>query len=359
VGDPASGYIKELRIKYKIGDAILEKNAMEHEPLNINASSEDELKILKAVFGKFERGIDGIPASNPVYDVTEKVRAMTSSGVLEIFAKDDLVDGIEKSQTPKALRIIYHSNGEIRTTTVAEGDAIKLTQEGASPKLVVRNGEVHWHTPYPGAITFTTSTGTTKTIEVEEVPKPVTLSGAWEVDFPVSENVSMSSTFSQLASWTTSSNDDIRYFSGTANYTKQFELPKKLLQSETSITLDLGSVYTIAEVTLNGENLGVLWKAPFTMNIDDFVQEGTNKLEVKITNLWPNRLIGDEQLSLDFERNGKGIKQWPDWLINNTERPTERVTFADYQHWDKYSELQVSGLLGPVQIIVSKVQRIK
>ena len=92
--------------------------------------------------------------------------------------------------------------------------------------------------------------------------------------------------------------------------------------------------------------------------MDDFVQEGTNRLEVKITNLWPNRLIGDEQLPLDFERIGKGIKQWPDWLINHTERPTKRATFADFNHWDKDLVLLPSGLMGPVRIVVSRVEEL-
>ncbi len=114
--------------------------------------------------------------------------------------------------------------------------------------------------------------------------------------------------------------------------------------------LDLGSVRVIAEVIVNGKNLGVLWKAPFRVNLDSFVNEGVNNLEVKITNLWPNRLIVDEQLSEDYERKDKNIKKWPDWLLNHTKRPSDRVTFATYKHWDKDSQLQSSGMLGPVTI---------
>jgi hypothetical protein len=208
-------------------------------------------------------------------------------------------------------------------------------------------------------MTYTTNGGKIKSVEVKSVPNPIELSGTWSVEFPGSENGSTSTSFNKLASWSESSNDDIRYFSGTASYTNQFEIPQKLLQNGNSFMLDLGSVYEIAETILNGKNLCVLWKFPFRINIDDFVQEGTNKLEVKITNLWPNRLIGDEQLPMDFERNGKGIKQWPDWLINNSERPTERETFSTFKHWDKDSDLLPSGLLGPVKIVVSKVLEIE
>ena len=136
----------------------------------------------------------------------------------------------------------------------------------------------------------------------------------------------------------------------------QLKISKKLLKESNSLELDLGNVQVIAEVILNGENLGILWKAPFRINIDNAVKIGTNILEVKVTNLWPNRLIDDEGLPLDYQRIGNNISLWPDWLVNPTERPTNRSTFPAYLHWHKDSELLLSGMFGPVRIVVYSVE---
>ena len=358
VGDPAPGYKKELRIKFKIGNEILEKNAMEREWLEVDAPNNGRLEILKAVFGKFGRGIDGIPPSNPVYDVTEKIKSMVIAGDFEIpIDHSFVVDG--ETNTKQDLRLIYSTNGDEKTVTVSNGDTLKLTQPTPELKLVYRDAKVNWVTPFDGEITYRSSLGKTKTHKVKSVPEPIELTGVWNVSFPLKNGTFENTTFDELTSWIASTNDDIRYFSGTASYKKQFNVPAQLLQSENSLQLDLGRVKEIAEVYINGKNLGVLWKEPFRMNIDEVVQEGTNTLEIKITNLWPNRLIGDEQLALDYERKGTNVKEWPEWLLNDTDRPTERLTFAAFKHWHKDSKLLPSGLMGPVKIVVSKVEELK
>ena len=123
------------------------------------------------------------------------------------------------------------------------------------------------------------------------------------------------------------------------------------------LLLDLGRVEVIAEVRLNGRNLGVLWKAPFTLDITEAAKVGDNSLEVKVTNLWINRMIGDEQLSEDSDRNPNGtLKQWPQWLQQGKPSPAGRHTFTSWKLWAKDSPLQESGLLGPVTIrCVAKV----
>ncbi len=356
--DPAPGYKKELRIQYKIGDVMLEKNAMEKEWLEITNSDHEKLEILKAVFGKFERGITGIPPNKPVYDVTEKIKSMVASGTLEIPVSNHLIKE-STTNTKKALHLVYTTSGEEKTVTVANGGLVKLTQTAPESKFFYKNGTVHWQTPTAGKITYHSSTGKTHRLKIKSIPDPIELSGNWKVDFPLKNKTFVHETFDTLSSWTHASNEDIRYFSGTASYTKEFDIPSDLLQSSHALQLDLGNVRIIAEVILNGKNLGILWKAPFRIPIDHAVHEGTNTLEVKITNLWPNRLIGDEQLALDYTRKGPNVKQWPDWLLNKTDRPTARVSFAAYKHYTKDSELLPSGLLGPVKIVVSKVVALK
>lgn len=353
--DPAPGYKKELRLVYQIGDLVLEKNAMEKESLIIDNPGQRELKILKAVFGKFERGVEGIPPNKPVYDVTNNVKAMVASGVLEIPVNDRFVQRTSENDQKNALRLVYSTNGEEKTLTVSHGGTLKLSQAKLVPKLMYINDKVSWETPYPGEMTYTTSAGKTKTVTVKSVPKPIDLSGAWQVQFPNAKEI----TFDKLISWTESTNNDIRYFSGTAAYKKEFTLTKEMLKDDISLELDLGSVKEIAEVIVNGQNLGILWKKPFRINLDKAVKKGNNTLEVRVTNLWPNRLIGDEILPLDYKRNGPRLKQWPDWLINSTERPTQRITLPAFKHWYKDSELLPSGLLGPVQISVFSNCKIK
>ncbi len=182
------------------------------------------------------------------------------------------------------------------------------------------------------------------------MPERIGLNGPWDVSFPIKLGPTADTKFNELDSWSSTADQRVRYFSGTASYQKEFKLPEELLQSDISLELDLGSVRVIAEVIVNGKNLGILWKAPFKVNLDGCARVGKNQLEVQVTNLWPNRLIGDEQFPEDTKRRGPHVKQWPDWLLNQTDRPSNRISFAGFKHWDKQSPLQASGLLGPVVI---------
>src|ERR1700733_15365417 len=136
-----------------------------------------------------------------------------------------------------------------------------------------------------------------------------------------------------------------------------------MLGSDRRLYLDLGRVCVIAEVALNNKDLGVLWKPPFIVDITDTFTAGNNDLEIRVVNLWPNRLIGDEHLPEDCEwasplsgrhprpKNwGMPLQRWPQWLLENKSSPTGRVTFTTWKYWRKDDPLLESGLLGPVQI---------
>ena len=163
-------------------------------------------------------------------------------------------------------------------------------------------------------------------------------------------------TFDKLVSW--SEREDVRYFSGTATYAKEIEVP-----AGRQVTLDLGVVKNVAEVRLNGKACGVLWKPPFRMDVTGAVRPGKNRLEVDVTNLWPNRLIGDEQLPDDCDwgapRNfqnrevGRNLLVVPNWLAKGTSRTSGRQTFSTFKFFMKDSPLLESGLLGPVVLEVT------
>ena len=110
-----------------------------------------------------------------------------------------------------------------------------------------------------------------------------------------------------------------------------------------------------AEVSLNGQDLGILWKPPFRANLTAAAKPGVNKLTIKVTNLWPNRLIGDEQLPPDVEWKELQLKEWPQWLLDGKPSPTGRLTFTTWHHWKKDDALLESGLLGPVTLQTAEI----
>ena len=129
-----------------------------------------------------------------------------------------------------------------------------------------------------------------------------------------------------------------------------FELPGERLQSQFHHFLDLGKIEVIAEVKLNGQDLGVIWTPPYRLDVTRLLQPGRNTLEVQVTNLWVNRMVGDEQFLLDYECP-RTIASWPAWLTDPSKRPEpQRMTFSTFRPFTKETPLMPSGLLGPVKI---------
>jgi len=106
--------------------------------------------------------------------------------------------------------------------------------------------------------------------------------------------------------------------------------------------------------------LPVLWKAPFRVDVSGLVRPGVNTLSVRVTNLWPNRLIGDEQQPDEVTWNADGsIQSWPQWLTDDKPRPkSNRVAFTTWRFWHKNDPLLESGLLGPVVLRAVPVLRL-
>jgi hypothetical protein len=176
------------------------------------------------------------------------------------------------------------------------------------------------------------------------------------VRFPEGLGAPASAQFDQLLSWPAHPNPGIRYFSGTATYEKDFELPPEFFGPNRELYLDLGEVAVIAAVKLNGRDLGILWKPPFRVRVDGAAKPGSNRLEIRITNLWRNRMIGDAALPDDVTWNrtrarGAYPASWPDWLVQGTARPSGRITFCTRKDvYSKDDPLLPSGLLGPVKL---------
>lgn len=153
------------------------------------------------------------------------------------------------------------------------------------------------------------------------------INSPWQVSFQEKRGAPTSATFNELKSWTENSDNGIKYFSGTATYKTKFNAPLE----KGDFVLDLGVVQNIAEVILNGKSQGIVWKQPFKVNLKDGLKIGENTLEIKVTNLWVNRLIGDEQPNV-----------------------TSKIAYTTMPFYQANSPLLPSGLMGIVRILVKE-----
>jgi hypothetical protein len=189
-------------------------------------------------------------------------------------------------------------------------------------------------------------------LKISGIGKPIEISGPWQLNFPPNFGAPPQVTLPELISLHKHSEPGVKYFSGTVTYSKQVTLSPGSPSGERRLYLDLGWVHAIAQVRLNGKDLGLLWKPPFRVDISSAARRGDNKLEVLVTNQWVNRLIGDEQLPPENEYGPDGaIKVIPQWFVDGRPKPPgARVTFATWKHFAKDSPLLVSGLVGPVRL---------
>jgi hypothetical protein len=158
-----------------------------------------------------------------------------------------------------------------------------------------------------------------------------TFEGSWIVKFDSKWGGPESVTFDELQDWSKSEDDGIKYYSGIATYHKTFELQEEA-EPKSNVFLQLGKVHEMARVKLNGKDLGVVWCAPWQVDITDALKDGTNNLQIEVANLWPNRLIGDAAKPQE-----------------------ERLAWTIQEHpYKAESKLLPSGLLGPVTIQKTK-----
>ncbi len=152
------------------------------------------------------------------------------------------------------------------------------------------------------------------------------ITGAWEVAFQSGRGAPSNATLPALASLSENADPAIKYFSGIATYTKTFELQARPHRGD-PLWLDLGVVADVAEVRVNGRLAGTVWRDPNRLDIGPFVRSGRNRLEIKVANVWKNRLIGDQQPG------------------------AERVAFTTTPTYTADAPLRPSGLIGPVALL--------
>ena len=159
-----------------------------------------------------------------------------------------------------------------------------------------------------------------------------TLDGPWSVAFQPGRGAPASITLDKLISWSDSADAGVKYFSGKGAYTSSIQAPAAWFRSGARLWLDLGYVKNLASVTVNGKPLGIVWHAPYRVDVTAVLKPGANTLSVTVINAWVNRLIGDQQPG------------------------AAKYTYADIAPYKADSPLLPSGLLGPVAIVRAAAQ---
>ena len=155
-----------------------------------------------------------------------------------------------------------------------------------------------------------------------------TVEGPWDLSFEPNLGAPTKIALDQLISWSDSSDEGVKYFSGKGTYTKTIDAPADWSAKGAHVWLDLGDVKNLAEVSLNATPLGIVWKTPYRVDITRVLKPGRNVLEIRVTNAWVNRIIGDRQPNV-----------------------TKTYTFTSPKFYKADSKLVASGLLGPVKVI--------
>jgi hypothetical protein len=213
---------------------------------------------------------------------------------------------------------------EVTLTRTAEGSLQAEVSAAGSYRVKLADGQI-------------------RTFAVPAPPKPLEIRGPWQVSFPPGMDVPPRTEFERLMSWTEHPQPAIQYFSGTATYSRSLDLPADRLSESRSALLDLGRVESLAEVVVNGRKLGVLWKPPFVVDITAAARPGENTLEIRVTNAWLNRLLGDKQHPQGFPDAGP-LQFKPQLAADISNRLGPQPAPA--------------GLLGPVRLLTTERVRI-
>ncbi len=304
--------------------------------------AKNALEIHKATYGV----LNG--TENQQIDVTDQVEKQVKGGSVVVGANNDLAGRDPAYNLRKQLRVEYTFNGKRDTLVVDEGRNLRIpgssvgafaaTASRVPAELSASNGHVTMTAFQSGDYTVagTSAKDKGRSVHVDSVPGAMAIDGPWDVRFPPQWGAPSPVTFESLISWTKHLDEGVKHFSGTASYVKDIDIPEQMLAKGNRVYLDLGEVKNLAEVKLNGKDVATLWKPPFRVEITSFVKPGRNHLVVAITNLWPNRLIGDAG-----------------------QPENRRYTWSAYNRYKATDPLLPSGLLGPVKLVPAVTVQIK
>jgi len=214
-------------------------------------------------------------------------------------AEDGHVEAVSYEQTPQGTRVCLHLQKDAAEFIVFRGDA--ATQRWRAPIVTTR-------------------------VLMQQ------MEGPWSLKFESGRGAPAVAIFDHLMDWSVSNDPGIRYFSGAATYSRRLTVPSAWIQSRRRVVLDLGDVRDVAVVSIDGKVVATTWHAPFEADLTPELTPGSHELEIKVVNLWVNRLIGDKQPG------------------------ATPVAFAPQSPYTADSILRPSGLLGPVRILARDTQ---
>jgi hypothetical protein len=230
--------------------------------------------------------------------------------------------------------IVLRHKSTLRNVTALERDGSILYSSENPEKTSLPQGisvgnegtRVTLSTPEPGRYRLTFAGGESAEVTAG-VAETIGVPGPWTLNFPPGWGAPPQVEMKELSSWTNSADAGVRYFSGRATYRTTVRLTQVQAAATSSANLNLGEVHEVAAVRINGKLARILWKQPYAVRVDGLLHAGVNTIEVEVTNLWPNRLIGDAQ-------NSDG----------------RHYTWTNIRKYTKDSPLLPSGMLGPVRI---------
>lgn len=349
--DPAEGVVKTLVVDYTIDGKPFTVKGQDSSIVHLTADAM-KINVQKATYG-----VPGDAARTR--DVRDKLQRLVDAGESS-FQVARMAEGDDPAYlVVKTLALEYTIDGRPVTVSGTDPETIDLAMPAATERIVELqrgdDGSLRLDAWQAGRYALKTASGGSRIVEVAAIPSPAEITGPWELQFPSHSGASDRFVLKNLVSWSELAEPAAKYFSGAATYRTSFTLPQGLLGKGRRLDLDLGDVQVMARVKLNGSDLGLMWKPPFRADVTDLITAEENRLEVEVVNLWPNRMIGDEQLPEDSQRNANGtLKEWPDWLAQGKPSPTGRQTFTSWRLWKKDDPLLKSGLLGPVRIVAAE-----
>jgi (4-O-methyl)-D-glucuronate---lignin esterase len=252
---------------------------------------------------------------------------------------------------------LYEQKGEETVVPIsfpANGSTFVLFEHSATPHAV--KAECDGRQAYPSIQSgigvysaqsfYLSSTNTTsctimmsdeksETLTFPAPADPPEFQGNWTLEFPAGWGAPAKVDMPALQSWTESSIPGVRYFSGTATYHRVLQVPAEDITDHHQVWMDLGDVREVATITVNGKQVRTLWHPPFVVRIDPSLRAGANSIEIAVTNLWPNRIIGDLQPG------------------------AVHYTKTNIHEYTKDSPLIPSGLLGPLKVYVATEEQLR
>ncbi len=333
-----------------------EENLTQDHAVAIEQAGRSKLRILSARFGTEQTGF--------WKDASARIQELAARGWLDIEVNlSTLALGDPAPNIVKSLEIDYDLDGKKGSILRKEGEKITLGKhaDGILEVKGLTDGGVNLfsHEPVTGNVIF--ASGRKRPFELS-ASREVEISGMWTVDFNSPVDKPSSQKMTVLRSLSQSDESSVKYFSGTAAYSNTFTVDR--IAPAERVLLDLGDVYDMADVTVNGISLGVLWHRPFVADITGFVKDGENQLRIAVTNTWHNRLVGDEQYPADFEWGqdrgvtmGRAMKAYPEWFLKDQPRPSQgRKGFVIWYYHRADTPLLPTGLAGPVQVRIEDGQ---